>query len=159
MTLAGRRPSLSQAILCAAVGVGFGIPGFVSVKGLGYLIGTTGYTVFVLPAVLTYTIIIPFIEEPIFRGICFPVLKARSRLLAYAGSTALFTASHTNSLLEFVMHGHIGLTDQHLLILVGFGLVSAYIYESTGKLWLCVISHGVANSMRFVGIFADYLLD
>ena len=80
-------------------------------------------------------------------------------MLAYVGSTALFTVSHTSSLLDFVMHGRIGLVDQHLLILIGFGLVSAYVYESTGKLSLCIISHGVANLMRFVGIFTEYLLD
>jgi membrane protease YdiL (CAAX protease family) len=55
--------------------------------------------------------------------------------------------------------GTTGLSNLHILVLIGFGFLSAYIYESTGNLWLCIICHGVGNGLRFIGLYIGYLLN
>ena len=101
----------------------------------------------------------PLIEEPIFRGVLFTTLRQANRAGAYAISAAVFTLHHSQSYVDLLLYGTTGLTSLHISFLLIFGLLSAYIYESTGSLSLCIICHGVANGMRFVGLLLGYLLD
>ena len=46
----------------------------------------------------------------------------------------------------------------HALIIIVFGLVAAYIYETTGKLLLCIVFHGVGNAFVMSAPLVGYLL-
>ena len=45
------------------------------------------------------------------------------------------------------------------LLSVLAGLVFAHIYETTGKLLVCVLCHAMINGMEVIGYLAGYLFD
>jgi membrane protease YdiL (CAAX protease family) len=152
-------PSSGQVRRWALVGLPFGVPAFLGWMDHSHRLHEPDFLIFLVPVVLTYVLMWPLIEEPVFRGLIFSVLIRWNRFGAYIISTLVFTLHHTQSYPDLILHGTIGLTNLHIMFLLSFGLLSAYIYESTGKLSLCLICHGAANGFGFLGLPVGYLLD
>ena len=101
------------------------------------------------------SVLAPVMEELVFRGLCFQAIRRRSRFLAYIGSSLLFSLSHSASYTDLLLHGNLGMPPEKAVLAVVLGLITAYIYESTGKLTLCILYHSVTNSMPMLGIMAS----
>jgi len=79
-------------------------------------------------------VLVPFIEEVIFRGLLFAWLRKHLRFVYAAPlSAAFFAAVH-------------GIPDLMPALAV-MGLVLAAIFERSGSLWPSIIVHGVFNSL------------
>lgn len=86
----------------------------------------------------------PFVEEVLFRGLVFGNLKAKSRVLAYLVSAALFAAFHVWQFAA--VHQDVA----HLLLCVQYlvpGVVFAWAYERSGTLWSAIGVHAAANAL------------
>ena len=91
-----------------------------------------------------YSMIAPFFEEVIFRGILFATLRHRFGW----GTSAVFSA-----LLFSIVHGY-GLVG--FLTIFWSGMLWAWAYEKTGSLWPGVIAHGMNNllvSLTLIALF------
>jgi len=113
---------------------------------------------FTLLSILRSAILMPCIEETLFRGICFASLLRVGRIWAYSISTLLFLLSHVR-LVTLIVRGSPDLTLSHTVIIIVFGLVASYIYEKTGKLTLCIIFHAAGNAFVTSRPFFMYLFD
>ncbi len=151
----------SELLVCISFATLFGFFQFYASVPYGRLLPDVDYILFFLAGLLVHSVLWPVIEEVIFRGIAFVALfnYSRSRLMAYLGSTFLFTIFHTPSLPNLFLHATTGLSNAHLILIVSFSLFAAFIYERTGKLMLCVLAHGVVNGMEFLGVIVGYLVD
>lgn len=79
----------------------------------------------------------PFVEEALFRGILFPMLRDLGwRRAAFAGTAVLFGAIHGNA--------------AAFLPLTLFGAALAWLYERTGNLLAPITAHVVFNLAPFV---------
>lgn len=153
----GWPPQAGESLKWACIGVILSIPGFIHASGLPTYFGHEGYVTFCVLNVVRLAVLLPCIEETLFRGVCFSSLLDAGRIKAYAISTVLFLLWHVKSV-DVVVRGTAGLTWSHALIVLGFGLVSAYIYERTRKLSLCIIFHGTGNAFLASAPFVTYLL-
>lgn len=86
--------------------------------------------------ILVVTLIGPFIEEIIFRKIIFGSLK-RYMNFWFAGiiSALLFAAAHA---------------DGHLIIYGSIGLVLAFLYHKTKRIYVSMIAHASLNSIATI---------
>jgi len=162
--LYGKLPSFVEYVKWGIVGCMLGFIQFASHLRYGFRFEELGLTfvIFWIGGIILRSILWPLIEEPIYRGIIFVALYNcgdKNRLLAYIGSTFLFVVYHTPSYTNFFLHGILELGNLHLFLIISFSLISAYIYESTGKLLLCIWVHGIANAMEFIGALVGYLTD
>ena len=98
------------------------------------LIGTDNPT---LKAILAITAIIiaPLVEEIIFRGYLYPVIKR------YSG--CLFAAIMT-SLLFAIVHGNL----PSIVPLFILALILTFAYETTGCLWVPIATHSLFNAIQ-----------
>lgn len=88
-------------------------------------------------------LLIPFVEETLFRGLIFGGLREKSRGIAYLASCVLFALLH-------VWQFAAGWDPSCLLMAVQFlvpGLVLAWAYENSGTLWASVAIHAAANAL------------
>lgn len=157
--LFGRLPSLRDYAVWGAVASVLGFLHFASHLKYGYRYEEISSGLF-LGGIAVQAVMFPLIEESVYRGVCFVALYnygCRSRLLAYFGSTFLFTMAHAPSYWELLRHGVLGLDVTSITIISIYGLVAAYVYESTGKLLLCVWVHGIVNGMQYMGAMVGYL--
>jgi len=160
--LCGKLPSLVEYAKWGVVGCMLGFIQFATHLRYGFRFEELGSTfvIFWIGGIVLRSVLWPLIEEPIYRGVCFVALYncgKKNRLLAYLGSTFLFLVYHSPSYTDFFLSGTLGLGNLHILLIVSFSLVSAYIYESTGKLLLCMWVHGIINAMEFIGALVGYL--
>ncbi|MCI0748039.1 MAG: CPBP family intramembrane metalloprotease [Verrucomicrobia subdivision 3 bacterium] len=99
-------------------------------------------TVFALTAI----VMAPVVEESLFRGILYPLLKYRGYpRAALWGSSLLFAAIHLN-LMTF-------------LPLLFFALVLIWIYERTDTLLAPIVAHATFNSINFLIFMNQSLVD
>ena len=85
---------------------------------------------------ITVVLIAPVAEEILFRGI---IHRLAGRIW---GSSA---AAILSALAFALLHGE----PWYLLALFGLGLLLSYIYEATGSLTPCCVTHGVHNGISF----------
>ncbi|MEM9444465.1 MAG: type II CAAX endopeptidase family protein [Verrucomicrobiota bacterium] len=84
--------------------------------------------------------IAPVLEEIFFRGFLFPIMKKRAgSLFAYLVTAILFGA----------VHGHL----PSFIPLSFLGLVLAWLYDASGRLWLSVLLHALFNSISLALLF------
>ena len=83
----------------------------------------------------------PIWEEIVFRGTCYPMLKAR------LGDRAALYAS---SIFFALLHGHL----PTLLPLAAFGIVLTLIYEATGSLGYSIAFHALFNGFSSFFLWA-----
>jgi membrane protease YdiL (CAAX protease family) len=90
---------------------------------------------------LLVIIIIPFLEEILFRGFMFRLLARRtSNSAAMIISSLVFTAGHGF---------HSGWFFDHFI----FGVICCYIYSKSKTLWSSIITHSVNNAVFYLGTF------
>ena len=89
-------------------------------------------------------ILVPVVEETLYRGLIFGSLYNRSRVLAYIVSTLAFAALH--------VYGYIGTYPPiHLLLClleyVPAGLCLAWAYAKTDSIWTPILIHMAVNAI------------
>jgi membrane protease YdiL (CAAX protease family) len=91
---------------------------------------------------ITAILVAPLVEETLFRGILYPLIKQRGYpMLALSSTSLLFGAIHGN-LMTFVP-------------LTFFAMVLTWLYEKTDALIAPIVSHSLFNTANFV-IFILY---
>ena len=94
--------------------------------------------------VLIVVVLAPFVEEVLFRGYVFGMLRQRGRLLAYAVSAALFAFLQ-------VWQFALGSRDVWYLVLMiqylAPGVVLAWCYDRSGNLAAPVLTHMAVNAL------------
>lgn len=94
------------------------------------------------------SVVAPVVEEIIFRGYLYPVLKK------YSGATA---ALITSSVLFSLVHLNMGLFIPITLM----GILMAKLYDKTGSLWAPIIAHATNNAIAcfLILAFPDWMLN
>ncbi len=132
--------------------------------GKGYMI--KGYSDKSFSYVFTITfinivvsgILAPIKEEISERGILYTALRKKGKIIAYFFSVFWFVFLHVPSYSNLFFNGIIGLTLHHFIFIILAGIITAYIYESTGRLILCVIFHSASNATFTMSSFLYYLI-
>ena len=91
----------------------------------------------------------PLVEEPMFRGGVFGLLRRRSRAAAYAVSTLLFAVYH--------VWGYLGGDAANLLYLLQYlpaGLALARCREKTDSIWTPIFLHMLSNGVSMLALSA-----
>lgn len=96
---------------------------------------------------VTVAILAPLVEEIVFRGVIFRVVRARSTFLIAAivsgvafGFLHVFDSLFTGNYIDLV----------YVILYGAMGVVFAKAYEDTGSIYACVILHGAYNAMAFM---------
>ena len=92
-----------------------------------------------LVLIFSAVIVAPFVEETLFRGFLYPVIKRYSDRFFAAVVTALLFAT---------VHG----TVPGLMPLFGLAIILTAAYEITGSLWVPIAIHATFNSIQTIGI-------
>jgi len=109
-----------------------------TIKVLKVTVGTAQRVCFGITAIL----VAPVVEESLFRGILYPMIKQRSSpLIALSTTSLLFAAIHGNVM--------------SFLPLTLFAVVLTLLYEKTDTLLAPIVSHSIFNAVNF-GIFILY---
>lgn len=104
-------------------------------------------------------LIVPLQEEITHRGILFSALLNKGRLPAYSISIIWFVFGHVPSYSNLFFHGLLGIELSHFILLVLMAILTAYIYETTKKLSLCIILHSACNLTTVISAFLNYCLE
>ena len=97
-----------------------------------------------VPTLVLILLLIPLVEEVLFRGLVFGNLKDRSRTVAYLVSCLLFALLHV---WQYAVESR---DAAYLLVMVRYltpGVVLAWAYEHTGTLWASFGVHAAANAL------------
>ncbi len=94
-------------------------------------------------------ILVPVVEETLYRGLIFRLLYGKNRFLAYAISTIAFSALH--------VIGYIGLYEPlHLFICflqyIPASLCLAWTYARSGSIWSSILLHAAANQVAILSM-------
>ena len=99
------------------------------------------------PTLLILIFIAPFVEEVLFRGYIFGMLRPRNRVLAYVISTLLFAFLHV---WQFAAGGF---SVQHLVLLMQYlvpGAVLCWTYDRCATIWCPVLTHVCVNALSIL---------
>ena len=103
-----------------------------TIKVLKVTVGTAQRICFGITAIL----VAPVVEESLFRGILYPMIKQRSSpMIAVSTTSLLFAAIHAN-VMTFVP-------------LTFFAIILTLLYEKTDTLLAPIVSHSIFNSANF----------
>lgn len=97
---------------------------------------------------LLAVLLVPFLEEVLFRGYVFGNLRGRSRLAAYAVSCAAFAG------LYIWRFAAVDPSPESLLLMLQYlvpGAVFAWCYERSGTLWASILAHVAVNALAVWG--------
>jgi len=97
-----------------------------------------------LPAFLCLAVLLPVIEELLYRGLIFHGLHSKSRMAAYAVSTLAFAAIHVVSYVGTLDWGLLGLSFVQYL---PAGLSLAWAYEKSDTIWAPILMHITINQI------------
>ena len=92
--------------------------------------------------ILIVVFLAPVVEETLFRGYVFGVLRERSRAAAYIVSCLLWALAH--------VWQYTAADLSYLLMVLQYaapGLVMAWTCERSGSLWGSVLLHGIVNAL------------
>lgn len=94
-----------------------------------------------LPGAIAYLMLTlvaaPLWEESVMRGLVQPLVRP------YAGPVGAVVASTVGFA---VMHGNVA----QMVLVVPLGLLLGTLYERTGRLWSCIVAHGLFNGAALV---------
>lgn len=97
--------------------------------------------------VVILVLLMPMIEEVLFRGLLFGSIRAYSRVLAYLLSVMLFCLS---SVWQFVFS--FGVVDPRYLLRMAqylpMALALTWCYDAGGSIWSSVALHAILNAFR-----------
>ena len=151
-------PTFVQSSKWALVGICLSLPWSISMwRGNceePFLYVWLGTAVSIVPMAL----MVPVQEEIVDRGVLFPSLWKKGRILAYFFSVLWFVFGHIPSYSELFLRGDIGLELHDFIVLVLMAIIAAHIYETTGKLILCIIFHGACNLVPRISAFVSYFI-
>ena len=152
------RPSLTQSLYWAFIGVCLAL--FSSVSAWRENIENPFYIVWISTAIgIILNLIAPLQEEIVHRGILFSALQKKGRLPAYFISIIWFVFGHVPSYSNLFFDGLLGIELSHFILLVLMAIFTAYIYETTKKLSLCIIFHSACNLTTVISAFLNYYLE
>lgn len=100
--------------------------------------GRTGKLEMLVYAVL----LVPMVEECLFRGLLFTSIRRRSRAAAYAVSIAVFSGIHV---LGYIGAYPIGMLALCFLQYIPAGFALAWALEFSGSIWASIGIHTLAN--------------
>jgi membrane protease YdiL (CAAX protease family) len=84
----------------------------------------------------------PVVEETLFRGVIFGTIHKKSRILAYAVSTLLFSVYH---LWHYFIGGFEPSMLLYLLQYIPASLALAWCYEKSSSIWAPIVMHAAVN--------------
>ena len=87
----------------------------------------------------------PLVEEPMFRGGVFGLLRKRSRAAAYIAGTLIFALYH--------VWGYVGADARSWLYILQYvpaGIVLARCYEKTDSIWTAIFLHMLWNGVSML---------
>ena len=93
--------------------------------------------------------LVPVVEETLYRGVIFQSLSRRSIFLAYAVSTAVFSALH--------VVGYVGLYDPPLLFVcflqyIPAGICLCWAYQKADSIWAPILMHITINQVGILSM-------
>lgn len=92
--------------------------------------------------VFVAVLLVPIVEETLFRGVLFGTLRSKSRVLAYAVSALVFAFYH---LWQFFLGGFEWTICLYLLQYIPPALALAWCYETSGSIWAPILLHAALN--------------
>ena len=131
---------------CLSVLISILYPDFYNVNDAS--LSATAQGSFVLMAVGT-VLLVPIVEETLYRGLVFGLLHRRSRIGAYIVSALLFCAIHVMSYIGYY---------EPLQLLICFvqylpaGLVLAWVYEYSGSIFAPTLIHMAVNTIGILSM-------
>lgn len=91
-----------------------------------------GFATAPVVGLVLFSVLAPFVEETVFRGLLFGWLRSRTPLpVAVAVSAALFALAHHNASM--------------IMPLTAMGAILAVVYHRSGSLWPAIAVHGFIN--------------
>jgi len=94
------------------------------------------------PSIAITVLLVPFVEECLFRGVLFLGIGAKFRILGYVASTLLFAFSHVFQSMLANFRPELFLT---MLLYIPAGLVLGRTCEKSGTIWCSILLHMVIN--------------
>ena len=146
------RPRCEELAKWVPLGLLIGLPSCLKLMLDDYGLGGMTFLSVELFQIVQYVLVAPLQEEIQYRAILFAALRPRGRLIAYGLSSVWFMLSHSSSYTDLVLHGVLGLQMNAVVTLLVFAIAANYIYERTGKLWLCIAVHAATNGIQDVGV-------
>ncbi|MBP5285538.1 MAG: CPBP family intramembrane metalloprotease [Kiritimatiellae bacterium] len=112
---------------------------------LDFVLSHAGFNVLFMKTLALILVVMPAVEETIFRYVMFSAIKPGRAWLAAAVSSALFSASH-----------YIGqpFPDNAFVALFFFGYAQCMLLQKTGKLRFTILNHALFNLVNLVLLFA-----
>lgn len=102
-------------------------------------IGVSGWALILV--VLLVCVVVPLLEEVLFRGLLFPALSRRYGVTGgMIVSSVVFAGLHPQLPFGF-------------LPILAIGICLCYLYRASGSLLACVIAHGLNNGFAMVGSY------
>lgn len=154
-----RLPTWKEGMKWGMVGALFGSTSFFNSMISGYRFDNLETNLMALMLLVKISLITPLIEEIEGRAVFYAALRKKGRIIAYTVSSVVFTLAHAQSYADLFLHGSMGLSSGQIGGLLLAGLVFAHIYETTGKLLVCVLCHAMINGMEVFGYLAGHLFD
>lgn len=95
-----------------------------------------------IPILICTCALTPVVEECIYRGLLFGVLREKNRILAYVVSMLVFALIHVWQAI-----GDFGLWNAALALITYLpaGLALAWAYEKGGTIWASILTHAIIN--------------
>jgi membrane protease YdiL (CAAX protease family) len=92
--------------------------------------------------IVVAVLLVPIVEETLFRGALFGTIRTKSRLLAYVVSTILFSVYH---LWQYFLPGFDWRLLLYMLQYIPASLALAWCYEKSGSIWAPIVLHAAIN--------------
>ena len=152
-----RFPSVYEIFVWSGVGLLLGFFQFTASLRYGFRFEEPQFVEFMILALVLKSILWPLVEEPIYRGIFLVTLYKwkQNRLIAYGGSSLIFLFYHYISIIPLELRT---LQSFHNFLIIAVALITAYLYDRKGNIWLCILVHGIPNGSDFLGALLGYLL-
>lgn len=92
--------------------------------------------------IVVAVLLVPIVEETLFRGVLFGSIRAKSRVLAYIVSALVFSVYH---LWQFFIGGFEWSMLLYLLQYIPASLALCWCYERSGSIWSPIVLHAAIN--------------
>lgn len=99
---------------------------------------------------IVVVVLIPVVEEVLFRGLVFGTLRKRSRLLAYVVTVLGYALACA---WQFIFRPETGVDLRYLLLTVQYlpmSLALAWCYDNGGSIWGAAVLHMVLNAAQLI---------
>ncbi len=94
--------------------------------------------------ILTLTVLVPILEEVVFRWILWRLPKPALPIVSALTSSALFSAAH---------YLQMPWPNNAFIALFFFGMAQCWLYKKTDALWCPIVNHGLFNATTIALMF------